>query len=523
MFVRLKLALLRNGLRQSTGRKAVFVTAIVLALLFGVLQLLGLLLLRGHEHVEAVVLPVAALLALGWAVMPLFFPGGDETLDPTRLAMLPLRPRSMVVALLSASLVGIGPVFTLLLLCGAVLAVAHGTPSVVVALLALPLALLTCLALARAVATANIRLLTSRKGRDLAVLSGLLIAIGAQFLNIGMQKLAEPDGLSVLEPAAEVLRWLPPSSAVSAVHSTAEGSYAPALAQLAISAAALAGALWWWQRTLRRLMTSPDASTLPAAEEAPKPRRRVAGLAALLPAGRTGAVMERTLRYAWRDPKTKVGWASGLGVGILLPVVMAIQGNASPYQSCWAAGLLGVQLYNQFGQDSSGFWLVASTTASARDAYVELRARMLAVALVAVPYVTAITVTSAFLTGSPGMLPEVLGLALGLLGVLLATGVASSVYAPYSIPQESGKNVAPGQGSLAAISILLGMLAGAVLCAPLIAAIVWLRTTGAHELLWLVLPFGVGYGFVACVLALRLFAPRLVTRLPEVLTAVTRG
>ena len=42
------------------------------------------------------------------------------------------------------------------------------------------LSLLVCVALARAVAAANVRLLTSRKGRDLAVLSGLVVAIGAQ-------------------------------------------------------------------------------------------------------------------------------------------------------------------------------------------------------------------------------------------------------------------------------------------------------------------------------------------------------
>ncbi|MYS70055.1 transporter, partial [Streptomyces sp. SID5926] len=65
-----------------------------------------------------VAVPCAAVLALGWAVMPLFFPSGDETLDPTRLVMLPLRPRPLVRGLLTASLVGIGPLFTALLLVG---------------------------------------------------------------------------------------------------------------------------------------------------------------------------------------------------------------------------------------------------------------------------------------------------------------------------------------------------------------------------------------------------------------------
>ena len=43
VFVRLKLSLLRNGLRQSSGRRAAYVASAVVALLFAALQLLGLI------------------------------------------------------------------------------------------------------------------------------------------------------------------------------------------------------------------------------------------------------------------------------------------------------------------------------------------------------------------------------------------------------------------------------------------------------------------------------------------------
>lgn len=157
----------------------------------------------------SLVVLLVAVLGLGWAVMPLFFPSGDETLDPTRLVMLPLRPRPLVRALLAASLVGIGPLFTLLMLVGSVVSVAHGAAAWAVGVLAVVLGLLVCVALARAVAAANIRLLTSRRGRDLAVLSGLVVAIGAQLVNFGAQRLGT-SGLGQLDPVAEVLRWLPP-------------------------------------------------------------------------------------------------------------------------------------------------------------------------------------------------------------------------------------------------------------------------------------------------------------------------
>ncbi|WP_327667018.1 transporter [Streptomyces sp. NBC_00485] len=520
--VRLKLSLLRNGLKQSGGRRAAYVVSAVLVVLFGALQLLGLIALHGNDHALSVVVLLVAVLALGWAVMPLFFPGGDETLDPTRLVMLPLRPRPLVRALLAASLVGIGPLFTLLLLAGSVISVAHGGVAYAVGVVAVVLALLVCVALARAVAAANIRLLTSRKGRDLAVLSGLVVAIGAQLVNFGAQHLGS-SGLTQLDPVAEVLKWVPPAAAVGAVESVSEGSYGAATLQLALTLGALVLLLAVWSRHLTRLMTSPDGSTLQAAE--PTARERTSGgLTRLLPAGRTGTVMERSLRYIWRDPKTKAAWVTSLAIGLIVPVFNALQGTGSIYFACFAAGMLGIQMYNQFGQDTSAFWMVATTISSPRDAYVELRGRALALLLITLPYATLVTVVTTAMLGDWPRLPEVLGLSFALLGAMLATGAWTSARFPYSIPQEGYKNVAPGQAGLAWISIFGGMVSAALLSAPVIVAAIWVNVAkNGDEWGWLLLPVGAAYGATITWAGLRLAAPRTAGRLPEILTAVSKG
>ncbi|MFS4106003.1 transporter [Streptomyces sp. PD-S100-1] len=520
--VRLKLSLLRNGLRQSGGRRAAYLTSAVLALLFALSQLLGLIVLRGHAHIASVAVPGGALLALGWAVMPLFFPSGDETLDPTRLVMLPLRPQPLVRALLAASLVGVGPLFTVLLLAGCVIAVAHGAVAWTVAVVAVPLALLVCVALARAVAAANIQLLTSRRGRDLAVLSGLVVAVGAQLVNFGMQRLGTA-GLAQLDPAADVLRWVPPATAVGAVDSASRGDHATAAAQLALTAAALAALLGVWARSLTRLMTSPDASTVQSPDAAARDRSG-GGLARLLPPGRTGTVMERSLRYIWRDPKTKAAWVTSLAIGLIVPVFNALQGTGSPYFACFAAGMLGIQMYNQFGQDTSAFWMVALTISTPRDAYVELRGRALALLTVTLPYATLVTVLTTALLGGWARLPQVLGLSFGLLGAMLATGAWMSARFPYSIPQEGYKNVAPGQAGLAWIAVFGGMLSAALLCSPVIALTIWSHLSASGgDWSWVLLPVGALYGAGLTVLGLRLAAPRTAARLPEILTAVSKG
>ncbi|MFC9228547.1 transporter [Streptomyces decoyicus] len=525
VFVRLKLSLLRNGLRQSTGRTLAYIGSVIVGLLFTAGVVLGLIALRGTPHAGALVVLLTGILTLGWAVMPLFFPTGDETLDPTRLVMLPLRPRPLIVSLLVASLVGIGPVVTLALVTGSVIAVADGAAAAAVGVVAVVLVVLVCVSLARAVATASVRLLTSRRGRDLAVLSGLFIAIGAQGVNIAAQKLGRPDGLAVLEPLGTVLRWVPPASAVSAVEDAGHGAWGRALAGLALTALALVLLLWWWQRTLTTLMTSPDSSTLQAVEKdsARRAGSGERGLARLLPDGRTGTVMLRTLRYAWRDPKSKMGWATSIGVGLLLPVVSAVQDNGSIYMSFSAAALLGTQMYNQFGQDTSAFWMVASTISTPRDAYQELRARAFALVLVAVPYVTLVVAGTAAVIGPWSDFVEVYGLSLAVLGALLATGALSSALFPYSIPSESNKNVAPGQGAIAWFSLFGGVLVGAVLCSPLLGLTIWLHVAGLHHLLWVLLPVGAVYGAGIAELGLRLAAPRVTRRLPEILAAVSKG
>ncbi|MFI1811714.1 transporter [Streptomyces sp. NPDC020422] len=525
VFVRLKLSLLKNGLKQSSGRTAAYIASVVFAAVFAALVLLGFLLMRGSVNAPTVTVLLTGVMALAWTVMPLFVPSGDETLDPSRLVMLPLRPRPLVRALLVASLVGVGPVFTLCVTLGAALALARGAAGTVAAVLAVPMVVLVCVALSRSVAAANVRLLTSRKGRDLAVLSGLVIAVGMQLVNFGAQRLSRVGGLSSVEPAAEVVGWLPPASAVSAVDAAGDGDYAVAAAKLLLTAAALVGLVYWWQRSLVRLMVEPDGSTIGAASDAGAKDKASSGLLGrILPGGRTGTVMERSLRYIWRDPKTKAAWVTSLVIGAIVPVFNALQGTGTIYFACFASGMLGIQMYNQFGQDTSAFWMVAQTIATKADAYAELRARALALLTVTVPYTLLVTAVTAGMLDAWQKLPEALGVALALLGAMVATGAVASANFPYSIPQDSAyKNVAPGQGGLAWISIFGGMLAAAVLCAPVIGMTLYLHLADHEDLLWLLLPGGVLYGALVTWGGLRLAAPRLAGRLPEILAAVSKG
>lgn len=526
VFIRLKLAVIRNGLRQSRGRTIGWSIGVAAAMLYALGLGAGLIALRNNHYAPTAAVTLAVSLGVGWTVMPLFFFGGDDTLDPTRLAMLPLRPRPLITALLTSSLIGVGPLFTVLVSAGAVTGVAHGGAAIAVGVLAVALVLLTCVALSRAVAAANTRLLTSRRGRDLALLSGLFVAVGAQLVNLGVSSLSSDGGLHRATSVAAVLRWIPPAPAVDAVHSASRGAYGLAAAQLACAVAFLALVLRWWFRSLFRLMVTPDASTIQAAPERSVSAARPSRLAGLLPArlvaGRTATVMGRQFRYLWRDPRAKAAFASGLAVGLLLPLAAVVQ-HGTVYQCLWAAGLLGMQMYNQFGTDGSAFWTVASTIATRRDAALELRGRALTLAVIAVPYVTLVTVGAALLLDRAAALPETLGLAFAFLGALIATGTYASVRFPYAVQNNPFSNSAPGQGSLVALNVFGGTVGGTVLCLPVLVLAVGLHVTDHHELLWTVLPIGVVYGLGVAAVSLRFTAPRLLARLPEILAVVAKA
>jgi ABC-2 type transport system permease protein len=528
-FVRLKLAVMRNGLRQSRGRTVSWCLGVAFAMLFALGNGAGMIALRHNEYAPAAAVTMAVVLGVGWAVMPLFFFGGDDTLDPTRLAMLPLRPRPLITALLTSSLIGAGPLFTLLIASGCVVAVAHSAAATVVAVVAVALLLLTCVAVSRAIAAANTRLLTSRKGRDLALLSGLFVAVGAQLLNLGLSSLSSDHALHRVTSVTSVLRWLPPAAAVDAVRSVSRGSYGVAAAQLALSAVVLALVLRWWHRSLFRLMMSPDSSTIQAAQDSAERKggSRSSAAARLLSGrfalSRAATVMERQFRYVARDPRLRASWATGLAVGLLLPLVSVVQ-HGSVYQCLWTAGLLGMQMYNQFGLDGSAFWTVAATVCTRRDAELELRGRALMLGSVALPYVTVVTVATALLLGRTGALPEVLGMAFAFLGALIATGSYASVRFPYPVSQENPfGNAAPGNSSLVAFNVFGGTLLGSALCLPVLGLDIALHLTGHHPLLWILLPIGAVYGFAVAVAALRFTAPRFLGRLPEILAAVAKG
>ncbi|MFE4516786.1 transporter [Kitasatospora sp. NPDC056783] len=515
--VALKLRLLRNGLRRSPGRTAVYVIGGLfgLALAGGVAVALAALNGRHAGSGDAGVM-LLGVLTLGWAALPLFLFSSDESADPTRLTMLPLRPGPLLRGSLLAALIGPGPLISLVLVTGAVLAGAAGGASAAIAVLAVPLAVLCLVTLSRAVAAGNARMLSSRRGKDFAIFGGLAFALLVQAANVGSQSVfgrkGGPIDLSPLKPIASVLRWIPPISAADAPRTAGEGRYGLAVLQLAAAAALLALLLRWWRRSLQELMVTADSSTLEVARGVRSSRGW-----GFLPEGRTGTVMQRHLRYAWREPRAKAALFTSIGMTLVICVLSMVQGWATVYLLAMTGVFLGLQMLNLFGMDGSAFWMVAATLCTPADARAELRGRAYAVLSYAVPVTVVLGLVLAAVTGQWKELPAALGLAMTQLGCGIALGSVFSVLAPYTMPADSNpmRNAAPGQGGLILLNQFGSMVGVTVLSLPIGGYLGWTLFSGAPR--WPVLLVGPLYGALVAALGVRTAAGRLLDRTPEIL------
>ncbi|WP_163508570.1 hypothetical protein [Fodinicola acaciae] len=520
VFLQLKLALLRNRFRQRSGAVVQLVVSTVVVLFFGTAIVMALLATRfaGQDATDVLVV-LQVLQALGWAVSPLLAFGVDETLDPTRFALLPLTPRTLVRGLFVAALVGVLPVGNLLALLGGAVAVADPWWTLVVAVPAALLQLVLCVVLARAVAAGMSGLLRSRRGRDLAVLVGAVAILLPQVLNVAVNGLVRGrlDPFAALATMAAPLRWLPPGALAHAASDAANGQWIPLILDFLLGVVTIALLAWWWRVALSRSLVRPDRSM-----ERVERAGVVAGLVQRLLPGLPGLVAARDLRLTGRDPMRRMSWLVSLVVGVIVPLVPLASGNG-PLGGAYAAWLLvlmcGLQAANQFGFDGSGLWQHIVAFGSRQQARAEVLGHVMAVVLPSLPLVLVASVVFPLVAGQPALVPAAVGLMLALFGGALAGGSLTSAWQPYGVPQSRTSAFAstvPGQGGRA----LVAMLGTAVVAGITILPVAILLALG---LTWVGLVVGAVCGVAAVVVGVRLAGDRFASHATSILATVSAG
>ena len=326
LLVRLKLTLLRNSLRRSVWRTVGLIIGMVYALGVVVLALAGLVALRSTSlSLTADVTVLAfALLTLGWLVMSLLVYGVDETVDPAKFALLPVRASQLLPGLFIAGLIGTPGIATLLVSAGLIVTWARSLPLTLAALLAFALGTATCFLLSRASTAAFAAFLASRRFRDLAfvvlALFGAGLAIGGNVLGslaqVGLFQIRQ-----TLADLAQLAAWTPFGWAWSIPADVARGHWLVAAIHLALATGLTLGLCAAWGRFLGARLVEPIEGGRGST------RVREAGFVdRLYPASPAGGVAGRALRYWRRDPR----YVAGIAGFLIAPVVIIVTQLTNP-------------------------------------------------------------------------------------------------------------------------------------------------------------------------------------------------
>jgi ABC-2 type transport system permease protein len=516
--VRLRLLVLGNTLKRSTGQ----LIAVIIGGLYGLgmlfVAVIGLIALSFSpvDLARTVVVLAGSATVLGWIVLPLVMTGVDETLAPAKLATFPIRLNELVVGLAVSGVVGIPGIITLLAALTTVVTWWKHPVAAVFALLCAVVGVLICVVGSRMVTTVSAGLSSRRRYREVMGIIILipLILLGPIIISVSSGLRNSADALPGL---AEALSWTPVGAIWAVPAEIAGGEYGPAALKFLIGLATLALIILVWRRSLGTALTTPAHTAA----------RRVGsgklGFFGLMPDSPMGAVAARSLSYWIRDPR----YARSLIVVPLIPALLYFYSltNGSPALFN-AAGpilalLLSLSIFADVSYDSTAFALHLSTGVAG---VADRLGRVVALASFAAPVVVVCTIATVWVSSAWGILPPLLGLALGVLlsGFGLSSVSSARVIVPVPEPGDSPFKSPPGSGFTTGLTTFATWGILLVLVIPeLVLAIVSI-VTGNALLGWITLVVGILLGGALLVVGIRVGGRQLDRHGPELLAQLTK-
>lgn len=485
--VRLKLTLLRNGLRRSGWQLAGMIVGVLYGLGAVAVALGGLVALSTQETelVDTLLVLLGGLLVLGWWVLPLVAFGVDATLDPARFVTFAIPRRDMLVGLSLAGLVGIPGVATILVCLVAAFTWWRTPVAVLPGLVTAVLVVATCVVGSRAVTTVLAPVVTARRFREVATIVVMVpLFLLGPILN-GLSRGVEL-GADAFPGMADVVGWTPVGAAWAIPGAVAEGAWGAAVGHLAVALATLVLLVAAWDRALSAALVRPLRSVSGPA------RSRGLGVFARVPQTPVGAIVARCLTYWFRDPR----YAAGVVIVPLVPVLLwfVTDGNDGMLAlGPIVAMLLGWTISADVAYDATAFWTHVAAPISGR---VDRLGRVGATGVLGLPVALLFAVLSLALTGRWDAALPVVGMSVGVLLTSLGVASVASVRIVYEVPKPGDSPFSSPQGGAtsAMISQTVGWLLLMALVLPTVALGVAAVVTGSTllEVLSLVVALGLG-------------------------------
>lgn len=522
LLVRLKLTLLRNSLGRSVWRTVGLIIGLLYALGAVVMAIVGLVALHWTTlELTAEVTTVAfAGLTLGWLVFSLLVFGVDETVDPSKFALLPVRPRQLLPGLLLVGLIGSPGIATVLLALGFVAAWTRSVPLTLSALLVVPIGVATCVLFSRVGTAAFASALSSRRFRDLTfvalALSGAALGLaGNLFGRVASQ--GGPGLRTLLTDAATVLSWTPFGWVWAVPVDVARGQWAFAGLRLVL-ALGLVVVLWRaWEHFLGLRLTEPIQAGGAAGHV-----KQGRFLDRLYPPTPAGAIATRAMRYWRRDPRYIASVAGILIAPVIIVVSFSVNDSRSSEMVAFApaifGALVGMGLAQDLSYDGSAVWTHITTGVRGAD---DRTGRVMSTLTIYGPLVFVLLIACFVLSQRWDLVPVVVGSTAALTLIGLGAGAVVGTWWQWPAPPPGASPFQKGNSgtlpSLLSFAVSNGLTCVAALpTAVFVVLSFWNPWAG-----WVALVVGIASGLAALKLGVTLGGRILDRRWPEVLRSVS--
>ncbi len=442
-FLRLKLALLGNSFRRSPWH----VIGLVLALMYGlgtaVFVVAGLATLRTADVdlARSAVVVLGAVILIVATVLPLTL-GIDDTLDPRSFSLFGIPTTRLAINLAIAALIGVPGLVISMMAFGQIITWSRDPLSVLLAVLATPLIVITAMLSARISASIAAFVYATRRARDLSGLLGIVILVALSPVVI---VLAGVDwggiGLRVLSDVAAVVAWTPLGAAWAIPAHAAAGDIPAALLALVIALAWIGVLFIVWRALVAATLTTPVRQAQ---------ARTYVGLGwfDVFPRTPTGAIAARSLTYWVRDAR----YSTSLLVIPLIPIFMIVALLIAG-MNLQALALLPVpvmclflswSVHNDVAFDNTALWLHLSTSTSGRA---DRWGRVIPVLVVGVPLIIVGSFVSAWVFGQWIVFASLVGVSSSILFAGLGLSSIMSARFPYPAVRPGDSPFAQPQGS----------------------------------------------------------------------------
>ncbi len=528
VFAGLKWHLVTSRIRAASGAKKAWTVVGLVALLLVAAFIglsLGTLRLLPIDAVP-IITSLLTLQLVGWVLTPLLAFGVDETVDPQRFALLPLRSQTLQRGLLVTSLIGYLPVANMIALLGIAVALSVPWSLLPVAVVCMIVQMLLCVVLSRAASTSMSALMSSRRGRDLGMAVGLgIFVIYMLFVFLTNSSSSDPSAngqalRSGVLGVAGVLQWLPPGALAALPGQVFAGEWGRALVSLIIVLGGLALAWWWWATALRRSLT-----TVPSSTEGSSPSHGAEGTAvAVGVVGTMKVVAGRDRLLAWRDPMRRMPWLMVVLLTIAWPFLV-VRGSGAVFAVAFGALLCGAQAGNQYGVEGSGLWLHLQTVTDRVRARGEVLGHAIVALIPGVVIILAGIAVQATVHGDFQHIPAAVGGCLAALFGAVAVSCYMSARLPYAQPQSRKSMFAssvPGQKGRTTAASFAFLIGGLIVALPAIVLVV-LSLLVDPIWGWVALVVGPLTGMLALAIAVRMTAGRFLEDAPEIFELVRAG